>query len=173
MKRTTKMEQITVRVDRVKNTSDGFSVYTAREEGTLLPPRTIKQFYGPVRSQQCWVLAGSEVADPRWGTQFVAQFAALAAPETVKDLEAFLTSGLVDGWDWHSYHAILNVFGPGRLLDVCRDKPEELSGIRGITAEMVASLQDAWRRGSGLAATFGQLAEWGCTSRQSESLVKF
>ena len=98
-KTTSKMEQITVRVDRVKNTSDGFSVYTAREEGTLLPPRTIKQFYGPVRSQQRWVLAGSEVADPRWGNQFVAQFSALAAPTTDHDLEAFLISGLVDGWD--------------------------------------------------------------------------
>src|SRR5674476_216138 len=104
-KTTSKMEQITVRVDRVKNTSDGFSVYTAREEGGLFP-RTIKQFYGPVRSQQLWVLAGSEVQDPRWGTQFVAQFAALAAPTNQRDLEAFLTSGLIDGWDWHSAMAL-------------------------------------------------------------------
>lgn len=172
-KQTSKMQQIIVRADRVRNTSDGFSVYTAREEGVILPPRTIKQFSGPVRSQQRWVLAGAEVQDPRWGTQFVAQFAALAAPDTMADLEAFLISGLVDGWDWHSYHAALNVFGPGRLLEVCHDKPEELSGIHGITAEMVASLRDAWQRGSGLSGTFAQLGEWGCTTRQAEALVKF
>lgn len=168
-----KLEQLDVRVERIKNTSDAFSVYTARETGSLAAPRTIKQFLGPVRSMQRWVLAGSEIHDPRWGTQFVAQFAALAAPDNMNDLEAFLISGLVDGWDWHSYHAVLNVFGPGRLLEVCRDKPEELSGIHGITAEMISALRAAWQRGSGLSGTFAQLGEWGCTSRQAEALVKF
>lgn len=173
-KQISKLEQITVAVERVKNTSDGFSVYTAREEGGLFP-RKVKQSCGPVRSQQRWVLAGSEVADPKWGTQFVAQFAALAAPETVRDLEAFLTSGLVAGWDWHSAMALNRHYagnGP-TMLDVCANRPYELADVDGITPKMIASLQDAWRRGSGLAATFGQLAEWGCTSRQSESLVKF
>lgn len=174
-KQTSKMQQITVRVDRVKNTSDSFSVYTAREEGVLLPPRTIKQFLGPVRSQQRWVLAGSEVQDPRWGTQFVAQFAALAAPETTRDLEAFLTSGLVDGWDWHSAMALNTAMkgnGPN-MLDICANHPQDLAVIDGITPEMIASLQAAWQRGSGLSATFAQLGEWGCTSRQAESLVKY
>lgn len=173
-KQISKLEQITVAVERVKNTSDGFSIYTAREEGGLFP-RTVKQFCGPVRSQQRWVLAGSEVADPKWGKQFVAQFAALAAPETVRDLEAFLTSGLVAGWDWHSAMALNRHYagnGP-TMLDVCANRPYELADVDGITPEMIAALQEAWRRGSGLAATFAQLAEWGCTSRQSESLVKF
>lgn len=171
----TKMQQITVRVDRVKNTSDTFSVYTAREEGTLLPPRTVKQFLGPVRSQQRWVLAGSEIHDPRWGTQFVAQFAALAAPETVTDLEAFLTSGLIDGWDWHSAMAMNSHYSAhgSTMLDVCANRPHELAHVEGITPEMIASLQAAWKRGSGLAAVFAQLGEWGCSSRQSEALVKF
>lgn len=167
------MLQITVRVDRVKNTSDTFSVYTARQEGGEARTLTVKQWVGPIRSQQRWVLAGTDKKDDRWGMQFVAQFAALAAPENMPDLEAFLISGLVDGWDWHSYYAVLNVFGPGRLLEVCRDKPDELSGIHGISAEMIASLRAAWQRGSGLSGTFAQLGEWGCTSRQAEALVKF
>src|ERR1035437_8573446 len=172
-KTTSKMEQITVRVDRVKNTSDGFSVYTAREEGTLLPPRTIKQFLGPVRSQQRWVLAGAEVQDPRWGTQFVAQFAALAAPMNTRDLEAFLISGLIDGWDWHGYRRLLDNIKDWDLLDICANHPHELANVDGITPEMIASLQAAWQRGSGLSAVFAQLGEWGCTSRQAESLVKY
>jgi len=167
------MEQITVRVDRVKNTSDSFSVYTAREEGTLLPPRTIKQFLGPVRSQQRWVLAGSEVQDPRWGTQFVAQFAALAAPDNLRDLEAFLISGLVDGWDWHGYRRLLDYFSEESLLDLCANHPHTLTEAEGITTDMIAGLQAAWQRGSGLSAAFAQLGEWGCTSRQAESLVKY
>lgn len=174
-KQTSKMQQITVRVDRVKNTSDSFSIYTAREEGMLLPPRTVKQFIGPVRSQQRWVLAGSEVQDPRWGTQFVAQFAALAAPENTRDLEAFLTSGLVDGWDWHSAMALNTAMkgnGPN-MLDICANHPQDLAVIDGITPEMITSLTAAWQRGSGLSATFAQLGEWGCTSRQAESLVKY
>lgn len=171
-KQTSKMQQITVRVDRVKNTSDSFSVYTAREEGVLLPPRTIKQFLGPVRSQQRWVLAGSEVQDPRWGTQFVAQFAALAAPRNERDLEAFLISGLIPGWDWHAYMALNRATPTPDLMSVCTS-PNRLSEIDGITPEMVASLQAAWQRGSGLSATFAQLGEWGCTSRQAESLVKY
>src|ERR1019366_4207357 len=119
-KTTSKMEQITVRVDRVKNTSDGFSVYTAREEGTLLPPRTIKQFSGPVRSQQRWVLAGSEAADPRWGYQLVAQFSPLAAPENEDDLEAFIISGLVDGWDWRAYNLLCHALPESEHLPACQ-----------------------------------------------------
>lgn len=169
----TKMQQITIRVDRVRSTSDSFSVYTAREEGTLLPPRTVKQFLGPVRSQQRWVLAGSEIQDPRWGTQFVAQFAALAAPDNLRDLEAFITSGLIDGWDWHAFQAAREQIAGEAMVSVFANRPHDLTQIHGITPEMIASLQAAWKRGSGLAAVFAQLGEWGCTSRQSESLVKY
>jgi len=171
-KQISKMEQITVRIERVKNTSDGFSVYTARKEGELMFPLTVKQFCGPVRSQQRWVLAGSEVQDPRWGTQFVAQFAALAAPRDARELDAFLTSNLIAGWDCWSYDHLRHLYGPDEIMEACQS-PAMLAQIDGITPEMIASLQEAWRRGSGLAATFGQLAEWGCTSRQSETLVKY
>ena len=173
-KQTSKMQQLIVRIDRVKNTSDTFSVYTATEEGGKLPSsRTIKQFCGPVRSQQRWSLAGADKLDPRWGNQFVAQFAALAAPENLADLEAFVISGLIKGWNWHGYRAISETIAPDALLDVCANRPHELTVIDGITEEMVASLRQAWQRGSGLAAVFAQLAEWGCSSRQSEALVKY
>src|SRR6185312_12313048 len=59
------------------------------------------------------------------------------------------------------------------MVSVFANRPHDLAQIDGITPEMITSLKAAWQRGSGLSATFAQLGEWGCTSRQAESLVKY
>jgi len=176
---------LVVRVERVRNTSDSFSVYTGRVEreepadanvellGAFWDKTvTVKQFAGPVRQLQRWCIAGKVVEDPRWGSQFVAQFATLATPRSDRDLESFLTSGLVDGWDFWAYHRLVGAT-EGERWQLCRDHPEQLLEIEGITPEMVANLQQCWRRGSGLAEVYAQLADWGCTGRQSDALVKY
>ena len=177
-----KTQTLIVRVLRVRNTSDGFSIYTAQPETsdfdgasdtftTYNSYLTVKQFCGPVRSRQRWCIAGSEVNDPRWGPQFVAQFATLATPTTEHEMADFLASGLVDGWDMYSYLNLQNA-APAGVLARYLAEPEFLPGVEGVTSEMITSLNAAWQRGSGLAPVYVQLADWGCTSRQSDALVK-
>ena len=168
-----KTEIQTVTVDRVVNTSDVFAVYRARtEDGRLL---TVKQFLGPVRSLQRWCVAGAVVDDPRWGKQYVAQFAALAAPRDIRELESFLTSGHVPGWDSWAFNKLTRAFDStslDALYQSCKDHPSDLLEIEGITPEMLQNMRDAWTRGEGLAPIYSQLAEWGCSGRQSEALIK-
>lgn len=171
MKKQSSTEVLTVRVSRVRSTSETFSVYQAEKEGELLGSMTVKQFTGPVRQMQRWCVAGSMVDDPRWGKQFSAQFATLARPTNDRQLEDFLCSGLVDGWGYHEYYSARQQCD-GSLLQTIEQHPEQLADLGGITPEMIASLQAAWTRGSGLAPIYAQLADWGCNSRQSDALVK-
>ena len=147
-----------------------FSVYTGTLEGTGIPI-TIKQFCGPVRAGQRWTIAGGAVDDPEWGRQFVAQFATLAAPRTEREFEEFLSSDLVDGWDMWKLPALRNA-APGGAWARYTQEPWYLADVEGITPEMIRSLQDALSRAAGMAPIYAQLAEWGCSGRQSEALVK-
>src|ERR1019366_5749014 len=155
----TGMEILNVTVQRVKNTSENFSVFTGRDDDAGI--HTVKAFIGPVRQMQRWCVAGREVDDQRWGKQFVAQFATLAAPRDERELESFLTSGHVEGWGYHEYYGMLNQAGydPFRM---CSEHPEDLAELGCITSEMIASLRAAWTRGSGLAPVYAQLVDWGC-----------
>ena len=179
MKTKSSTEVITVRVVRVRSTSETFSVYQAEREDQPLGAAVqflglmVKQFTGPVRQMQRWCIAGSMVDDPRWGQQFAAQFATLATPRDDRELEAFLTSDLIDGWGYWAYDRLARAgrHWEGGTYRLC-EHPEQMTEIEGITPEMIASLQAAWTRGSGLAPIYAQLADWGCNSRQSDALVK-
>jgi exodeoxyribonuclease V alpha subunit len=165
---------LTVKVQRVRSTSEQFSVYTASpEDGPLLDLFiTVKQFCGPVRSQQRWCVAGKEIDDPRWGKQFVAQFATLATPRTEGEFSDFIASGLVDGWDmWKLFE--LRKAAPKGVLARYLAEPEFLNDVDGVTPEMIASLRGMWQRGSGLAPIYAQLEDWGCNGRQADALVKY
>jgi exodeoxyribonuclease V alpha subunit len=165
------IEILTVTVQRVRSTSEFFSVYSATPESQLLP-FTVKQFSGPVRFGQRWCIAGNEQDDPRWGMQFVAQFATLATPQTERQFADFLASGLIDGWDMWKYQDLLKTAPEGALARYLRE-PEWLRMQDWITPEMARSLADAMQRGSGMAPIYAQLAEWGCSARQCEALIKY
>jgi exodeoxyribonuclease V alpha subunit len=165
-----KLETITVTVNRPFKMTDSWALYSAREDGNLFE-RKVLQFVSPVRAGQRWILAGNEKTDDR-GTAFTAQWAALATPTTLRGLYDFLASGHVEGWNHFDYQTLRDALGDADLLTAC-EQPHRLAAIDGISQEMIDSLHAAWRRGSGLAAVFAQLTEWGCTTRQSESLVKY
>ena len=175
MTKKTDSAQITlsVVVDRVRSTSEGFSVYDAITGARSWERQTVKQFTGPVRAGQRWCVAGAEVEDPRWGTQFVAQFATLGVPESVHELSTMLTSGLVDGWDWQGTAALYRAYPEQKALAVCLSSPALLAEVPGITPAMVDSLRGAMQRASGMASLYAQLAEWGLKGRMAEKLVQY
>src|ERR1035437_382538 len=166
----TKLQERTILVARPYKIESAWSLYLGQDEATAEEIK-ILQFVSPVRTGQRWIMAGTMKTDER-GTAFVAQWAALAIPTTFRQLGEFLSSGHIDGWDMWSWETLRDALPREELIDACTH-PERLAQIAGITPEMIASLQTAWKRGSGMATLFAQLAEWGCTSKQAEALLKY
>jgi len=165
-------EIMEVVVQRVRSTADTFSVYTASTGDKPFDRATIKQFAGPVREGQRWALAGNWAEDPKWGRQFVAQFAALAVPRNEEELQGFLFSGLVEGWAHRSTWRVFDRFPGNEALEVCANAPHRLLEVDGISEDMVKDLQVAWRRGAGMAATYAQLTDWGLKGKVCDNLIK-
>ena len=161
-----------VTVFRVRSTNEGFSIYQATASVGPKLALTVKQFVGPVHEGQRWVICGQEVRDPKWGDQFAAVYATLAAPTTLKELELFLTSGLLEGWDWRGYQELVRAFGADGVLHAC--ETGQYLGLESavITDEAKQVLLESWHRGDTLATVYAQLAEWGVTGRTADALVK-
>lgn len=171
---------ISVVVDHIRHTSEGFSVYSGRHDLDYTPLAaetfrytTVKQFSGPVARGQRWTLAGRPVKDPKWGDQFQASFATLGVPRSPSELEHLLSSGLVDGWTWRSYAALEDTLGASGALEYCVHTPLALDAVPGITAQMIESLADALQRGDGMATIYAQLAEWEVGGKLADKLVRY
>lgn len=175
MSTTTKQstEVLEVTVNRIRHSSSNFAIYDAQTAMGEWRPLIIKQFAGPVGVGQRWIVAGKEIKDPKWGKQFAASYATLARPCTLKELELFLTSGLVEGWGWRGYAALIENLRESELLSICANSPYMLEDVPGITNPMIASLLDMWTRGGNLAQVYADLAEWGVNGRTADALVKF
>ena len=171
-----KIEIQSVVVTRIRTTSEGFSVYEAETDGAST---VVKQFTGPVERGQRWCVAGRQEIDQRWleksgrtTKQFVAQFATLDVPRTYHELDAMLSSGLVDGWDMHSSSRVLGKFGTeATALEACLH-PQSLESTGEATQPMIDSLKEALNRAQSLAEVYAQLAAWGVTGKLSDKLVK-
>lgn len=166
------IQTLEVVVQRVRHTSDGFSIYTANTDGHYARPLTIKQFAGPVSPGQRWVVCGKQLDDPKWGPQFACSFATLAAPTTPRELELFCLSGLVDGWGWREYGQLQAAFDYGGALAVCRDQPHRLAQETEIAPEAIQAFRAAWQRGTALATVYADLAAWGLSGRVSDAIVR-
>lgn len=158
-------------VDRVKSTSDTFSVVTGSVSDQLLL-MTAKMFTGPARTGQRWTLCGGWKEDPKWGRQFVAGFAALAVPRNDRELEAFLLSDQLPGWSWPHLSALRQAFPDEDLVTVIELNPARVATVPGITDQLLESLYAAWERGRGLAPVYVQLGEWGIGGPLCDRIVK-
>jgi len=171
-KKQSAIEIRTVIVDRVKSTSEKFSVFTARPADAPGDYYPVKMFVGPVSERQRWVVCGQEKDDPRWGKQFACEFATLAAPTTPYELDVMIRSGHVEGWGYDQVYELVRHPERAQLIDIIERHPEELIGYESITAEMMATLQTAWQRGSKLAGVYARLGELGITGTLTDRIVK-
>lgn len=176
-----------VLVAHVRHTSDGFSVYVGEEESdqerasnTSWEELVVKQFVGPVARGQRWTLAGRMERDERldrrgqpYGEQFAAAFATLGVPRSPRELDAMLSSGLVDFWSWRHYALLQESLGPDGALQACVRDRQQLTQVPGISDAMIESLAAAVQRGDSMATIYAQLSEWEVTGRLADKLVRY
>lgn len=92
---------------------------------------------------------GVWVRHPTHGEQFKAEFAERGLPRTAEAIYAYLSGGAIRGIGPATAALIVDRFGEASL-DVIENRPNELTGIKGISAAKAEQLSKSLRRRSGL-----------------------
>jgi exodeoxyribonuclease V alpha subunit len=162
----------TVRVEKVRMSTEEYSVFQARPIERGKEMFTAKIGTGPVAIGQTWMIAGAWGDHPRYGRQFSAFFAALAKPSTPADLDHFLMSGLVPGWKSGHVQALRAHPDRVKMVAMVEKDPSFLVGYAGITEAMVVDLLDVWNRAERFVAMYSGLAEWDISGKTADNLVR-
>lgn len=88
-------------------------------------------------------LAGEWIDDPKYGRQFKVSSYRTVAPSTVKGIEKYLGSGLIQGIGKVMASRLVKAFGK-ETLDVIERHPERLREVEGIGPGRSSAIQRAW-----------------------------
>lgn len=114
-----------------KNESNGYIVLDLDAGGELI---TVVGELGDIESGEGLILEGKYVTHHKFGTQFYAEYCERKLPDTVVNIEKYLSSGAIKGIGPSLAKKIVNVFGD-QALDIMEHDPYRLSEIKGISAK--------------------------------------
>ncbi len=114
-----------------KNDSNGYSVVDLDAGGELI---TVVGELGDVEEGEGLIVEGVYESHPRFGTQFKSEYCERKLPDTVINIEKYLSSGTVKGIGAGLAKKIVSVFGD-KTLDIMENNPYRLSEIKGISAQ--------------------------------------
>lgn len=113
-----------------RNESNGYIVLDLDAGGELI---TVVGELGYIEEGEGLILEGEYVTHHKFGTQFRAEYCERKLPDTVINIEKYLSSGAIKGVGPSLAKRIVNVFGE-KTLDIMEHDPYRLSEIKGISA---------------------------------------
>ncbi len=114
-----------------KNENNGYIVLELDAGGELV---TVVGELGEVESGEGLILEGKYVTHHKFGTQFQAEYCERKLPDTVVNIEKYLSSGAIKGIGPSLAKRIVGVFGE-RTLWIMENEPHRLSEIKGISVK--------------------------------------
>lgn len=114
-----------------KNENNGYIVLDLDAGGTLI---TVVGELGDIETGEGLILEGHYVTHQKFGTQFQAEYCERKLPDTVVNIEKYLSSGAIKGIGPSLARRIVNVFG-SQTLEIMENDPFRLSEIKGISAK--------------------------------------
>lgn len=114
-----------------KNENNGYIVLDLDAGGSLI---TVVGELGDIETGEGLILEGHYVTHQKFGTQFQAEYCERKLPDTVVNIEKYLSSGAVKGIGPSLARRIVNVFG-SQTLEIMENEPYRLSEIKGISAK--------------------------------------
>lgn len=114
-----------------KNENNGYIVLDLDAGGTLI---TVVGELGDIETGEGLILEGHYVTHQKFGTQFQAEYCERKLPDTVVNIEKYLSSGAIKGIGPSLARRIVNVFG-SQTLEIMENDPYRLSEIKGISAK--------------------------------------
>jgi exodeoxyribonuclease V alpha subunit len=88
-------------------------------------------------------LSGEWATHPKFGSQFKFSACRSLVPSTVEGIKRYLGSGLIKGVGPRMASRIVDEFGE-RTLDVLDESPEDLLGVKGVSAKMLDTVKQSW-----------------------------
>ncbi|MBD5131812.1 MAG: ATP-dependent RecD-like DNA helicase [Clostridiales bacterium] len=125
---------------RFRNDENGWTVLVLDSDGD---PVTVAGTLPPVTPGDFIELEGEFVIHPKFGTQFKAERASIAAPRSEYGIIRFLGSGLIEGVGEKTAARIVDKFGVD-AIEIIEKTPERLSEIRGISPKKAVKIAESF-----------------------------
>ncbi|MCQ2458748.1 MAG: ATP-dependent RecD-like DNA helicase [Ruminococcus sp.] len=120
----------TVEEIHYKNENNGYIVLDLDAGGELV---TVVGELGDIEEGEGLIVEGNYEQHHRFGPQFKAEYCERKLPDTVINIEKYLSSGAIKGIGPGLAKKIVNVFGD-RTLDIMEKEPYRLSEVKGISS---------------------------------------
>ena len=116
-------------------------------------------------------LQGQWVDDKRWGRQLRVEHYETVLPTTVTGIEAYLSSGLIDGIGPVSAKRLVEAFGL-ETLRVIDEQPQRLRHVPGIGPKRAKQIREAWQEQRGIQSIMLFLQSHGISTSQAVRIYK-
>lgn len=143
-----------------RNEANGYAVLDLDAGGELI---TVVGSLGEVEEGEVLILEGTYETHRKFGTQFRAEYCEHKLPDTVVNIEKYLSSGAIKGIGPALAKRIVSVFGES-TLNVIENAPYRLSEVRGISAKKCGEIAEEARRLFSLKTIMSFLAQYGIRS---------
>lgn len=126
-----------------RNDENGYTVARFHVDGGGI--HTITGRFPSINEGEHLTVSGKWIDHPKFGRQFEVSHSRMTAPATLKGMEKYLASGLVNGIGPQFAKRIVKHFG-AEVFDVIEEEPERLREVPGIGSKRAASLAEAFRK---------------------------
>ena len=159
-------------IDRIVYESEetGFFVGRLREEGK----QELTTFVGNLMAisiGETIRLWGRWVDDKKWGRQLRVERYETVLPATVKGIEKYLGSGLIDGIGKTFAKRLVDAFGV-ETLRIIDEEPDRLRDVAGIGPKRAGQIRDGWARQRAVQSIMLFLQEHGVSVSQAVKIYK-
>ncbi|MCR5109986.1 MAG: ATP-dependent RecD-like DNA helicase [Ruminococcus sp.] len=143
-----------------KNESNGYTVLDLDAGGELI---TVVGEIGDIEDGEGLILEGYYDTHRRFGTQFHAEYCERKLPETVVNIEKYLSTGAVKGIGPGLAKKIVAAFGE-KTLDIMENDPHRLAEIKGISHQKCEEIAAEARKLFSLRCIMSYLSQYGIKS---------
>lgn len=151
-----------------RNEENGYTVMNFNADDNLIVAVGIFPF---VNEGETLELRGEFRNNPKFGEQFVVEYADFIKPNDVESIKRFLSSGLFYGVGEVTAQAIVQQFGL-RTLEIIEQSPEKLTLVNGIGQKKAVEISKCYTETSKVKDTILFLQKYGITTAMALKIYK-
>lgn len=151
-----------------RNEANGYTVFDLDCGATL---ETVMGSFPVLNEGEHITVEGQWQQHKNYGMQFRASSYSIDRPESLKDIEAYLASGLIKGVGASTARAIVDAFGDA-ALDILEITPERLAEIPGLGKTRAAKIAESYAQVAGMRQSVMFLQKLGVSSAMAVKIYK-
>lgn len=152
-----------------RNEENGYTVFVLSTEENY---ETVTGTFPLIREGDFISVFGLFVEHDTYGTQFKAESYEIVTPESVEEIEAYLSSGIIRGIGPKTARDIVDYFGT-QTLKIMEKEPEKLTLVSGIGKTKAQSIAESFKELQGAQRTVMFLQKFGITPKMALKIYTF